>query len=124
MIDGIQNVHIYVTDMQRSVAFYEAFLGCAPAERDDYWTSWNFKGVQFALHLAEDGQVPPVAYDDHGPLSGGALTFKSNDTFAEVERLKKLGAKQVSPVRKELWGDLAMFLDPDENVIQIMKPNY
>ena len=50
------------------------------------------------------------------------INLRTEDIFFEYERLQALGVKFIRIPEKENWGGwIATFLDPDNNVIQMIQ---
>jgi len=70
-------------------------------------------GERFVLHLCEG--FAPVESGNSG------IAFVTDDIDAVVARMKKGGVKFPEPVRKEEWGRMAKFADPDGNVFWLLE---
>ncbi len=54
-VSNISVVHLYVRNIERSLAFYRDLLGI-PLEGDAHWVETTFPGgTRFALHAAHEG---------------------------------------------------------------------
>src|SRR4029453_18863141 len=63
-VSNISVVYLYVSDMERSLAFYRDLLGI-PLSGDEHWAEAAFDdGTRFALHATHEGV---------GPLSSGTV---------------------------------------------------
>lgn len=107
LVAGISVVYLYVSDLDRSLAFYRDLLGI-PLERDprdEHWAEVRFSnGTRFALHLAS--HRPPQA-----PATV-EVSFEVEDVDAAVEQIRAAGGR-VTTVMHEPWGSLATVADPD-----------
>jgi catechol 2,3-dioxygenase-like lactoylglutathione lyase family enzyme len=121
MIDGVQDIYLNVRDMDRAIAFYRDVLGMDVIDSDEWWTSLECGGLRIGLHGTDGEEVPTVGYDGHGPHAGACLTLRSTNIEADVEALKSAGTEVVGRFDAE-WGRLAVFLDPDGNVLKLMEP--
>jgi catechol 2,3-dioxygenase len=100
------SVYYYVTDMERSIAFYRDVLGFRPVSRD-YVARFEIGGVLFEL--------VPNAPDNPLPGSGNArLSLGVSDLQQATRELQARGVS-TSPVREEPGGYLSFFHDPDGN---------
>jgi len=70
-------------------------------------------GERFVLHLCEG--FAPVESGNSG------IAFITDDIDAVVARMKKGGVKFPEPLRKEEWGRMAKFADPDGNVFWLLE---
>lgn len=123
MITGIQNVHYFVEDMDRAVAFYMAAFGAELIHQDEAWSSVKIHGLTVGLHATDGGPRKRTPLAQRGFDVGGTLTFRSDDIATDRARLESLGAPVISE-SKEPWGHLLVFEDLDGHVLNLMKPSY
>lgn len=105
-------VIVYVSDMQRSVAFYRDVLGLPLRMTSPGWTEFNTGSTTIALHMTGDQKLPP----SHGrPPAGQAhLGFMVDDIQATYEALKAQDVFFSLPPQKQTSGvTLAVLHDPD-----------
>jgi lactoylglutathione lyase len=105
-------VMIYVSDMDRSVAFYRDTLGLPLRFQSPEWTEFETEGVTLALHLSDpapEGFRPP---QHPGIVQTGWYVEDLDGVCAE---LKSRGVRFVmEPQTREGEGiRLAVFVDPD-----------
>ena len=115
-VTGISVVYLYVSDLDRSIAFYREVLGLALERHphDHHWAEVTFaNGTRFALHLAS--HRPPQA-----PASV-EVSLEVDDVDAAVERVRGAGA-EVANVMHEPWGSLATLVDPDGYEVGLFAP--
>jgi lactoylglutathione lyase len=113
IVTGIDNVHLYVSDMGRSTGFYRDVLGI-PLEGDEHWQEAAFNGVRFALHEAS------ASHPEHG--SGGvALNFRVEDADDAAERVRSAGYDVREQMREE-YGISFEVADPDGYLIYLFQP--
>ena len=102
---------VFVSDMDRSVAFYRDVLGFPVKHQSHKWTELGTGETTLALHLAD--VVEPM--HTHAIIPAGhcqiGLTVSDLDAF-HVEMVGK-GVKCLQPPRKEDFGSLAIYADPD-----------
>jgi catechol 2,3-dioxygenase-like lactoylglutathione lyase family enzyme len=122
MIIGVQDVYYNVQDMARARAFYCDLLGLPLVDQNPHWASLNVGGVRVGLHWTGGPPVPPTPHDEHGAHAGATLTLKVDNLRDEVERLTRGGVHFLGSLSENPWGSLAVFLDPDGNVIKLMQP--
>ncbi|MFN3566954.1 MAG: VOC family protein [Burkholderiaceae bacterium] len=121
MIVGVQDVHYYVADMTRAVAFYRDVLGMQVLDSNAWWTSLECFGARIGLHWTGGEPVPAAAADAHGARHGATLTLRSTDLDADLAYLTRCGATVVGR-SDHPWGRLAAIRDPDGNVLKLMQP--
>ena len=110
LVTGLDNVHVYVSDMQRSAAFYRDLLGI-PLAGDDRWQEADLGGVRFALHEASPS---------HPELGSGgiALNFRVTDADAAAEQVRAAGHEAREQMREE-YGVSYELADPDGYLIYL-----
>ena len=103
---------VYVSDMQRSTAFYRDVLGLPMKFTSPGWTEFNTGTTTVALHTTGDQKLPL----SHGrPPAGQAhLGFMVDDLSATYEQLKAQDVFFSLPPQKQTSGvTLAVLHDPD-----------
>jgi len=122
MITGLQDVYVNVADMDRAVAFYRDLLGLPLIEQSPWWSALDCGGVRLGLHGTGGDAVPSIPHDAHGPHTGAVITLRTDNIDADFARLAAAGVHFLAPIARESWGSLAMFTDPDGNVLKLMQP--
>lgn len=103
---------VYVSDMQRSTAFYRDVLGLPLKFTSPGWTEFNTGTTTVALHTTGDHKLPP----HHGrPPAGQAhIGFIVDDIQAVYESLRAQDVMFSLPPQKQTSGvTLAVLHDPD-----------
>lgn len=101
---------IYVSDMQRSTAFYRDTLGLPLKFTSPGWTEFNNTGTPLALHrhLAGEQQAPQAT------AGHATLLFVVDDLQATFEALKQAGVHFASEPQTQPTGrTFAVLQDPD-----------
>jgi lactoylglutathione lyase len=110
-------VIVFVSDMERSVAFYRDVLGFPVKHQSHKWTEFGTEGTTLALHLAD--VVEPI--HTHAMIPAGhcqiGLTVSDLNAF-HAEMIGK-GVKCLQPPKKEDFGSLAIYIDPDKMPISV-----
>ena len=108
---SLNNVIVFVSDMDRSIAFYRDILGFPLKHPSPKWTEFGTEGITLALHLADAHEHP----HHHTTTPAGhcqiGLTVPSLDTFHKAMIGKSVVC--VQPPKKEEFGKLAIYADPD-----------
>jgi|SRR5580658_10548516 catechol 2,3-dioxygenase-like lactoylglutathione lyase family enzyme len=114
MIRGIKIVSIPVSNQDVSLKFYTEKLGFKVATDQPFndqqrWIELSIPGADASLALF----TPP----GHENRIGGfqPMTFWCDDVFATANTLKTKGVELAAEPRKETWGTMAIFKDPDGN---------
>lgn len=151
MLRGIHHVSLFVTDLERSLAFYVGVLGCELVRRDDAWGGIFLGEVcglghrDLRIHLAllrvpgdatifelievlDRGLLPTDASErGHGIAR---LGFEVTDIEATVASLRVRGVRFLSgittsavpPGQHYAGGRAIKFLDPDGIVLELQEP--
>ena len=115
MIRGVKIVSIPVSNQDASLKFYTEKLGFKVATDQEMapggqrWIELKIPGSDANLALF----TPP----GHESRIGGfqPMTFWTDDVFATAEQMKKKGIELTAEPKKEIWGTMAKFKDPDGN---------
>jgi predicted enzyme related to lactoylglutathione lyase len=104
LVSAIDNVHIYVRDLRRSLSFYGDVLGI-PFTGDDHWSEADLGGVRFALHEWSES----VSEQGSGGIS---VNFRVDDADAAAEQVRAAGYDVREQMREE-YGISYEVVDPD-----------
>jgi catechol 2,3-dioxygenase-like lactoylglutathione lyase family enzyme len=113
MIRGVKIVSIPVSNQDVSLKFYTEKLGFKVATDQPFgtqrWIELLIPGSDTSLALF----TPP----GHENRIGGfqPMTFWCDDVFATAQLLKGKGVELAAEPKKEVWGTMAKFKDPDGN---------
>ena len=109
-MNTLGHVIVFVSDMEKSSAFYRGVLGFSPTHQSQKWTAFDTGGVTLAPHLADAAGRPHT----HATMPAGhchvGLTA-SLDAF-HTEMVAK-GVTCSQPPKEEHFGRLAIYADPD-----------
>jgi len=113
LVSRISVINLYVSDMERSAAFYRDVLGM-PLEGDGDWQEASIDGVRFALHRTREGI---------GELSSGTIhvNLQVDDVDAAAERLRAAGV-EFGEVMRDDWGAALEVSDPDGYRLYLYQP--
>jgi lactoylglutathione lyase len=113
LVRRISVVYLYVSNMERSAAFYRDLLGI-PLEGDDDWQEASLGGVRFALHRTREGI---------GELSSGTVhvNLEVADVDSAAERLRAAGV-EVGETMRDDWGAALEVRDPDGYGLYLYQP--
>ncbi len=115
MIKSIKFVSVYVSDQDRSLAFYTQKLGFAvvtdqPMGPGARWIELRIPGAETGLVIAR----PMMPENRVGGFMN--LSFVADDVQKTYEELSARGVEFRQPPKTESWGTSAIFADPDGNV--------
>lgn len=111
----IAYVNIFVSDLERAIAFYQGQLGFVMEAADPDHGYASFQAGQVRLGLA-------VAGGDHADLVGRhtGVGIDVGDLDAEHARLTTQGVRFTAPPSRQPWGGyMALVADPDGNVFYL-----
>jgi lactoylglutathione lyase len=102
---------VFVSNMERSIAFYGDVLGFLVKHHSHKWTELATGETTLALHLSDISEHPHT----HTHMPAGhchvGLTVPNLDAF-HAEMVGK-GIKCIQPPQEEGFGRLAIYSDPD-----------
>ena len=102
---------VYVSDMQRSTAFYRDVLGLPVKYATPGWTEFNTGTTAVALHTTGESTLPPT---QRPPAGQAQLGFMVDDLQAVYQSLKDRHVHFSLPPQKQSSGvTLAVCNDPD-----------
>ncbi len=105
-------VIVYVSDMQRSTAFYRDVLGLPLKFTSPGWTEFNTGSTTIALHATGDQKLPP--HQGRPPAGQAHIGFIVDDLQSAYEQLKAQDVYFSLPPQKQTSGFiLAVLHDPD-----------
>ncbi len=103
---------VYVSDMQRSTAFYRDVLGLSLKFTSPGWTEFNTGSTTIALHTTGDQKLPP--HQGRPPAGQAHLGFVVDDLQSVYEELKAQDVHfSLSPQKQPSGLTLAVLHDPD-----------
>lgn len=103
---------VYVSDMQRSAAFYRDVLGLPMKFTSPGWTEFITGTTTLALHTTGEEKLPP--HQGRPPAGQAHIGFMVDDIQAAYEALKAQDVFFSLPPQKQVTGNtLAVFHDPD-----------
>ena len=123
-------VILAVTDLERSLAFYESAFDWPRNARIDYANYVELHppdGGTVGLYERE-GYAQTVGAEPaptvEGKVAPAYVYVRVADVDESVTRLKAAGGRSLSPLRPRDWGETAAwFADPDGNVIAVAGPS-
>jgi catechol 2,3-dioxygenase-like lactoylglutathione lyase family enzyme len=110
---------VYVSDMQRALAFYRDTLGFSQRFESPGWSELSAGEVTLALHKAERGDDPPA----RGHLRAGTATIglRVPDLDAFHQHMSAKGVRCVQEPRDVFGTRVAQYADPDGLVFSVGK---
>ena len=118
IVSHVAAVHLYVTDLDRSVDFYTRLLGYGPQAAYD--EGENAHSAFFVLE--EGGAFLVLTWDpERGREVGGGsrLELAVDDVESEVDRLRARGIEQGRKTRTRFGTDVFDVSDPDGYLVRV-----
>jgi catechol 2,3-dioxygenase-like lactoylglutathione lyase family enzyme len=115
MLRAIDIVTIPVRDQEAALKFYTERLGFKVVT-NQYFGEGKQRWIELLIPGAESriALFTPEGFKDR--IGGFQLvTFRCDDVYATAEALKSRGVKLAAEPKKEIWGTIAKFRDPDGN---------
>ena len=112
MIGKLGLVMVVVKDIKRSTAFYRDVLGLKVQFESPEWTQLDAGNIGVGLH-AQSEHLHAQA------INSVQLGFYVQDIQKAVDELKQKGVHIIMPPKKDDFGWLAIFADPDGYHIQL-----
>lgn len=114
----VSHAIVFVSNMERSVAFYRDVIGMTLRMLTPQWTEFATDGATLALHISENVHSTPD--DPHHSPAGRCrpgLTVKDLDEFHR--RMLDNHVKCIQEPTALFGIRLAQYLDPDELAISV-----
>jgi len=110
---------VYVSDMQRALAFYRDTLGFSQRFESPGWSELSAGEITLALHKAEPGDNPP----ERGHLRAGTATIgmRVPDLDAFHQQMIAKGVRCIQEPRDVFGTRVAQYADPDGLVFSVGK---
>ena len=103
-----------VTNLDKSVKFYQKVLGKEPLFHREDWAEFELGGQRLALQKTSVPSSPSPA--------GATVYFLARPIEGFVLRLKELDTALVGNIEIHSYGKLARFQDPDGNILGLYEP--
>lgn len=116
---------LFVSNLERSIAFYRDVIGLPFRFASESYAEFATEGAKFSLfarsHLP--GLIGREAPRGEVPWPQGEVAFFVEDVDAEHERLAAAGVRVLAPPTDRPWGERTLHLaDPDGNVVELTRP--
>lgn len=115
MIDKIAFTHYSITQMDRSVDFYQNILGLKLLFKMDEWTEFAVGTQRLALHKVDSVAQPKDA-------GGAIVSLEVKQITNTIAYLKERGVRFVQEMQEFPFGKMAVFFDPDNNMVGLYEP--
>ena len=116
MIQGVAGTIIWTENFTELLDFYRNVFVTEHKSIKGKFASFDFGETKFCLVIHKN--VKGISKEIYRVM----INLRTEDIFFEYERLQALGVKFIRIPEKENWGGwIATFLDPDNNVIQMIQ---
>jgi lactoylglutathione lyase len=118
-------IGIFVTDLQKMLAFYRDVIGLEIKQIIGSYAEFEHEGIQLAMFERAKlpewlGSTPTYPRGLNGTFELALDLPSFKDVDFEFERLVKAGAKEIMKPRDMPWGQRSsVSADPDGNLIEI-----
>ena len=117
MSPDLYSIAIFVTDIDRAVAFYETTLGLPLRARGSFGAEFFPDGPRLGIHPAQHPNARQMVGRETGVtlhIADGMLDYCS--------KLMDAGVKFVQEPTQQSWGMMAIIADPDGNRLALWQP--
>ena len=119
-IPSVHSVFLFVSDLERSTAFYQQVLGAAPAYRQGSVAAFDLGGVELMLHA--DGSARRVEQGSKRG-EGFALHLRVEGVHALWDRLHEAGVQLDERPTERPYGVTEFAVhDPDGYEVEFVEP--
>ncbi len=137
LISKLNCIELPISDMKKSIDFYENILGLKKTYEHPTWTSFDLGGVSLALAVSGTKNSKKttetckscsfcvlrfaeskMAYNKEAPTATSVIYFEANNLEDEYRELKEKGVNFITEPKEQEWGGkTVVFLDPDKNIL-------
>jgi lactoylglutathione lyase len=116
-VPSLDYVILYVTDLDRSLAFYRDLLGVVGTRRSDTYAELVLSNCRLGFY---DRRAAPDLLGREPRGSGAELLFLVDSVDDEVDRLVRAGVRVLTGPVDRPWGHRTVHLeDPDGHVVEL-----
>lgn len=117
MITNIKYVCVYVSDFDRSLAFYRDGLGLEVTYQEDGFAQFNTDGAILTIEKGGEKSDHPKDHKKNGVL----IQFEVEDLEKTVGTLKSKNVKFTQDVTDVEFGQVATIVDPDGHQLLLLE---
>lgn len=111
----LSHIWLYVKETKRSIKFYQDVVGLRSTETFPDGALFSGGGVLLGIHREEG--------DRKSNPGSTVFIFKTDNIEKDYKKLLKRGVIFKTPIRKEPYGRIASFKDPDGYLLEIVQEN-
>lgn len=105
---------VYVSDLQRSIEFYQN-IGFRIKLIDSDWVEFDFGETSFAILKRPENKGKVIPQKTR-------IMFETDDIRLVFDTLRKANTKLIGEIREETYGKLLTFEDPDGHWLEFYEP--
>jgi lactoylglutathione lyase len=109
---------VFVKDMKRSIAFYQDVIGLALKFESPEWSEFVTGQATVALHKSQGDS----SGQEQGQAGRCQLGFHVTDVETFHKEVTAKGVVCIMPPKKQDFGTLAVYADPDGLCITMLQP--
>ncbi len=109
----VSHIWLYVADTTRSIIFYRDVIGLEVTETFPHGALFYGGGVLLGIHREEGGR--------RSRPGSAVIILKTVAIEKAYKRLEKRGVIFDTPIRKEPYGMIASFKDPDGYILELVQ---
>lgn len=117
LLTNIKYVSLFVSDFQRSLAFYKDGIGLDVTYMEDGFAQFNTEGAILTIEQGGEKSDKPKDYHRNGFL----VQFEVEDLQRTVGTLKSNNVKFTQDIKEEDFGSTAIIVDPDGNQLLLLE---
>jgi lactoylglutathione lyase len=113
VITQLYSIAVFVTDIDRAIAFYADVLKLPLLRQGSFGAEFMEGGTRLGVH--------PAVHADARALVGRhtGMTFEVENLLEFCEDLHQHGVRFLNEPTQQAWGIMAMVSDPDGNVLAL-----
>ncbi len=117
MIANIKYICVYVSDFDRSLAFYKEGLGLDVTYHEENFAQFNTDGTILTIEKGGEKSSEPKDFKKNGVL----IQFEVEDLEKAVGTLKSRNVKFTQDITEVEFGKIAIIVDPDGHQLQLLE---
>jgi lactoylglutathione lyase len=115
-VKKVGNVILAVSDLNKSIEFYNKILGMPIKRQRENWVDLGQSGALISLHPAS-AELPT-------PNDMIMIGFVVGDVSSAIDELKSKNVKIHRDIQNKSSGKNAIILDPDDYMISLFEPDF
>lgn len=113
-------IQTFVSDLARAKRFYEVTLGFKVRQEGEAWVIFDLGNMEFVIQPGAQPDKKPIEY---GKQCRTMMVLNSEDIESDYKQLTEKGVRFIGEIKTVPQGKYVAFLDPDENLIELVQQN-